>query len=142
MTILGAPVTKSNHQRIFRGKGGRPFVAQSAAYVEWERRAIAQILHVLPPGPPLDEPVSLRATFFRARRTGDLGNYLKALCDVLERAGIVANDRLIMSFDGCRLDYDKDNPRVEFEVTPMPANDVEFKPADLSSLARKTKRRG
>jgi Holliday junction resolvase RusA-like endonuclease len=116
LTILGAPVTKSNSQRIFRGKGGRPHVAQSAAYVAWECSALAQ-LACLPLGPRTTIPVSLRATFYRAKRTGDLGNFLKALCDVIERAGIVENDRLIVSFDGCRLAHDKVRPRVEFEVT-------------------------
>jgi len=121
-TIRGAPVTKSNHQRIFRGKTGRPFVAQSAPYVSWEKSAIEQIMFrkdwrdgIM----PAKAPVWLRATFYRERRTGDLGNYLKALCDVVERAGLVANDRLIECFDGSRIAWDKDNPRVEFELSPF-----------------------
>lgn len=118
LTILGAPVTKSNHQRILRGRGGRPYVAQSAPYVSWEASALAQLRAQLgPPSPATDVPVSLRATFYRERRTGDLGNFLKSLCDVVERAGIVENDRLIVSFDGSRLAHDKARPRVEFEVS-------------------------
>ncbi len=118
LTILGPPITKSNHQRIFRGKGGRPRVAQSAAYVKWETDAIGQLAKQLgPPSPPTNVPVALRAIFYRERRTGDLGNFLKSLCDVIERSGIVENDRLIVSFDGCRLAHDKVRPRVEFELT-------------------------
>jgi len=115
LVIQGAPVTKSNSQRIWRGPGGRPRVVQSAAYVAWEKSALEQ-LACLPPSPATNIPVSLRAIFYRAKRIGDLGNLLKALCDVIERAGIVENDRLIVSFDGSRLAWDKVRPRVEFEL--------------------------
>jgi len=116
LTILGPPVTKSNSQRIFRGRAGRPFVSQSAAYVAWERSALEQLACLLPIAPATTVPVSLKAIFYRERRTGDLGNFLKALCDVIERSGLIENDRLIQSFDGSRLAWDKRNPRVEFEV--------------------------
>lgn len=120
LTIIGAPVTKSNSQRIMRGKAGRPFVSQSAAYVAWERSALEQLACIFGPAfapKATNVPVSLRATFYRARHTGDLGNYLKALCDVIERSGLIENDRLIQSFDGSRLAHDPRNPRVEFEVS-------------------------
>ena len=41
LVIEGAPITKSNSQRIWRcGPGGRPRVVQSAAYVAWEKSAL------------------------------------------------------------------------------------------------------
>lgn len=141
LTILGPPVTKSNHQKIIQVRG-RPMVIQSAPYRKWEKSALEQLARLLPLAPATAAPVSLKAIFYRERRTGDLGNYLKALCDVIERAGLIENDRLIHSFDGSRLAWDKTNPRVEFEVMPMPDETPEFQPADLSSLARRAKRRG
>jgi Holliday junction resolvase RusA-like endonuclease len=127
-TILGAPRTKSNHQRIGRSRNGKPFVMQAKTSVEWEQAAILQLqaqrhraYGAGPDGssPPFRHPLNLRALIYRDRATGDLGNFVKALCDALERAGIVENDRLIAGFDGSRLLVDKANPRVEIELSPM-----------------------
>ena len=42
-TLLGEPRTKKNHQRILRGAGGRPTIAQSKAYVQYERDCLRQL---------------------------------------------------------------------------------------------------
>jgi Holliday junction resolvase RusA-like endonuclease len=132
LTILGRPVTKKNSQRLVRA-GGRPMVLQSRQYLAWEGPAVAQLQaehqsakrwgNGLAPG--LESmPRSLRALVYRDRNVGDLGNYLAAICDVLERAGVVENDRLIQSFDGSRLLIDRKNPRVEIELMALPDLDV------------------
>ena len=36
-TLLGAPRTKKNSQRIFKGRGGQPFLVPSAAYAQYEK---------------------------------------------------------------------------------------------------------
>ncbi len=61
----------------------------------------------------------MNAQIFRERNVGDLGNYLAAICDALESAGVVINDKWIQSFDGSRLSLDRDNPRVEIVLSEM-----------------------
>lgn len=44
-------------------------------------------------------------------------NLEEATADILERAGIIINDRNIVSWDGSRIvGIDKQNPRVEIEI--------------------------
>lgn len=115
-TIDGEPRTKKNHlRRIKRGK--RVFSVQSEAHEKWASYATLQ-LNTQQRGRPLklDYPVSLKATFYRKAETGDLGNYLSAVCDVLQASEVVANDSWIQSFDGSRLEMDPKNPRVELQL--------------------------
>ena len=122
LVITGPPRTKKNHQRIIRVKG-RPVIMQAKTAEGWEASAVAQLRTQRPISrgfwEPATVPVSLRALVYRDRKVGDLGNYLAAVCDALERAGVVENDRLIQSFDGSRLLIDRKNPRVELEITPF-----------------------
>lgn len=62
----------------------------------------------------------MKASFFRERSVGDLVNYLQALADALQEAGVVADDRLIASWDGSRLHKDSARPRIELEIAPLP----------------------
>jgi hypothetical protein len=57
--------------------------------------------------------VNCRAIFYRDAERGDAVGYYQALADALEEAGIVKNDRLIVSWDGSRLSKDAANPRIE-----------------------------
>lgn len=122
--IEGAPRTKKNHQRIIRVKG-RPVIAQAHTADAWERTAVLQLqaqahgfrANMRCSGVPLN----LRALVYRDRAVGDLGNYLAAVCDALERGGVVDNDRWILGFDGSRLLVDRARPRVEIELTPLTA---------------------
>lgn len=41
--LLGAPRTKKNSQRIFKGWGGQPFLVPSAAYAQYEKDCLQQI---------------------------------------------------------------------------------------------------
>ena len=117
-TILGPPRTKKNHQRIGRVRG-RPVIFQARTAEGWEEIAVIQLRAVWKLRPPCPTPVAMRAMVYREKDTGDLGNYLAAICDALERAGIVENDRLIQSFDGSRLRLDRENPRVEIDLEAM-----------------------
>ena len=122
-TILGAPRTKKNHQQIRRTRAGVPFIAQADTASAWEQGAILQLRARWHAG-PLDAPQNLRAHVFRDRDTGDLGNYLAAICDALERSGVLSNDKLIRGFDHSRLYVDRARPRVEIELTPLVEADV------------------
>lgn len=120
LTILGVPRTKKTSQRIARNrKTGAPFVLQSKQSVAWAKTAVWQIANQWRGRKPIASAAWVRATFYRERATGDLVNFLQALADALEAAGVVENDRLITSWDGSRLDKDAARPRVELEIFEM-----------------------
>lgn len=124
LVINGTPRTKKNSPRIVRGKGGRSFIVPSSAAKTWEENAIVQLraqLYHARQREPIATPVNLRALVYRDRAVGDLGNFLAAVCDALERAGVVTNDRLILGFDGSRLRIDRERPRVEIEISALAA---------------------
>ncbi len=118
-TVHGAPRTKKNHTRILRVRG-RVVVAQAESHEAWANAAILQLRarsHGLPEW--VRGPVNLRALIYRERDTGDLGNYLAAVCDALQEAGVVQNDREVRGFDGSRLLKDAKSPRIEITLTPL-----------------------
>lgn len=138
LVIEGPPRTKKNSQRILRGRGGRPFVAQAKTAVAWENSAILQLrsqLHRVPSNDPsgrvvllpyFSDAVNLRALIYRDRAgRADLLNYLAAVSDALEGAGVVADDMLVLGVDGSRLFVDRKRPRVEIEITPLGGVELE-----------------
>jgi len=137
--ILGAPATKKNHSRIFRNqRTGKPFVVPSEQAMAWAKSAEYQLRAQDRQSRPNDKPVNVRATIYRARRTGDLNNFLAAIADSLEAAGVVVNDRLIEGWDGSRLRHDKVRPRVELEIVDMAFVDGErVEDIDLGGGKRK-----
>jgi len=122
MTIFGAPRTKKNSQRLVKVKG-RWLPLPSKPYARWLKAAIPQarvqwfpICHE-----PLRRPCAIVATFYRARRTGDLNNFFAALADMLQEAGVVEDDKFITCWDGSKLDADPKRPRIELLITPLEA---------------------
>lgn len=111
ITIPITPVTKKNHQQIMRSsKTGKPFVMPSAEYRQYEaqavwhckRAAISAGVHK-----PIDTPCEVRCLFYMpSRRRVDLTNLLAD-----------DNSQIIVSHDGSRVLYDKDNPRTEVSIT-------------------------
>lgn len=125
-TIEGPPRTKKNSMRIVKS-GTRSRLIQSRAAMKWEDDALLQLrsqLHRAPSDLPVVVlpyycgPVSMAATVYRDRAVGDLLNFLSAISDALERAGVVSDDKLIVSVDGSRLALDRKRPRVEIELLP------------------------
>ena len=118
-TLLGAPRTKKNSQRIFKGRGGQPFLVPSAAYAQYEKDCLRQ-LH--PPSRPLAGPVNVRCLYYMpTRRRVDLTNLLEATDDILVKAGVIADDcaAVVAAHDGSRVLLDRQRPRVEIEITEM-----------------------
>ena len=134
-TILGPPATKKTSQRIVRNKRtGRMWVRPSERTDNWTASAVAQLKRQYGHGQryvgvdrrrgivtfgtgAIITPVNVRALVYRAANRGDLVNYLQAIADALEAAGVVENDRLIVSWDGSRLLLDRKRPRVELELS-------------------------
>ena len=113
--------TKKNSPRIVR-QGGRPILLPSKAYIEFEK-------HCKPFLKPLkiDKAVNLKCLFYmKTRRKVDLPNLLNSICDVLVKYQVITDDNkeIVAAFDGSRVLYDKNNPRIEIEITEMGVNSI------------------
>ena len=138
VTVSGAPRTKENHGSIYRSGGkkdGRIRVVPSKPWTDWcataeimvNGRTIRRLLGtgVLAsfkdgrgrPWEPLGRTINVQATFYRDAASGDAVGYYQGLADLLEKRGILTNDRLIVSWDGSRLAKDAENPRTEIVLT-------------------------
>jgi Holliday junction resolvase RusA-like endonuclease len=119
-TIPLFPVTKKNHQQIRRNhKTGKPFIAQSEQYIQYENDCCKLITGAY--RKKIDYPVNLAAVFFMptARRV-DLVNLIEALQDILVKAGVLADDnsQIVVSTDGSKVLIDRQRPRTEVNITP------------------------
>lgn len=119
-TIPLPPISKKNSQRILQNRAtSRPFIAPSAKYKEYERAAAWYI----PKAVTFSEPVNVRTVFYMpTRRRVDLTNLEEAAHDVMVTCGLLADDNrdVIAATDGSRVYYDKENPRTEVEIAPLP----------------------
>jgi len=115
---------------------GKRFITSSGVATSWASNAIAElrqqtasvqtsIYRVKVKGRTVLKraawvtPVHVKALFYRDADRGDLCGYQQAGGDALEAAGVVSNDKIIDSWDGSRRLIDRQNPRVEIEVSPM-----------------------
>ena len=73
----------------------------------------------IPKGKTINTPVNVQAVFYMdSRRRVDLPNLQNALLDALVNAGLLADDNsnIVVSMDGSRVLYDKENPRTEVTI--------------------------
>lgn len=118
-TLKGPPRTKKNHQRILKNRSGRPFVAPSKEFVDYQELCLRQIKT---PQRAVSESVNVKAVYYMPNhRRVDLVNLLEATCDILVKAGVLDDDRatIVAAHDGSRVLLDRQNPRVEIEITRM-----------------------
>lgn len=116
-TIPVPPVTKKNSQRIIVA-GGRPRIIPSKAFVDYEIEASYYLKRIK----RITGMVNLKCVYYMpTRRKVDLVNLLEATCDLLVTCGILEDDncQIVVSHDGSRVLYDKDNPRTEVEITAV-----------------------
>ena len=115
-TIKVAPATKKNSMQVsFKNHT----VRQSKPYLQYEKDCLKVItgtykLHI-------EKPVNIKALYFMpTHRRVDLTNLNSALHDVLVKAGVLLDDncKIVVSTDGSRVLYDKENPRTEVTITP------------------------
>ena len=118
-TVKLPPISKKNSQQILTNRAtGRPFIMPSKAYKEYEKNAQWFLKPI--PKKPIDIAVNVKCIFYMpTRRRVDLTNLLEAIDDIMVKSGILADDNynIIASHDGSRVEYDKDNPRTEIEIT-------------------------
>lgn len=115
LTIHGAPRSKKNSGCIVYS-GQRPHLLPSAAYEKYETAALWQIRR---PREPISRPANVKCVYYMPTcRRVDLVNLLEATCDILVKAGVLADDNsnIVAGHDGSKVDYDRANPRVEIEI--------------------------
>jgi Holliday junction resolvase RusA-like endonuclease len=116
LTLFGDPRTKKNSQRILRA-GNRSFIAPSSAYARYEKDCG---WFLKGKGLGIDYPVNVKCVYYmKTHRKVDLGNLLAATCDILVKYGVLKDDcvDIVKTHDGSEVRYDKENPRVEIEIT-------------------------
>lgn len=114
-TIPLNPVTKKNHGQIIR-VNGKPMIIPSKQYLAYEKDCAFFLSRI----EMITEPVNVKALYYmQTKRRVDLCNLHEALCDVLVKHHIIADDNssIVAAMDGSRVLYDKENPRTEIEIT-------------------------
>lgn len=94
-------------------------VIPSAKYKKYEKDC-GQYIPSL--AEPINDPVNLCCTYYMpTRRRVDLVNLEEATCDILVKYGVLADDNsnIVVSMNGSRVFYSKDNPRTEITITPI-----------------------
>lgn len=126
ITVPLAPVTKKNSMRIVRNrKTGKRRIMPSQQSMDYEAEALWHCKRARVQR-PIDEPVEVKCLFYMpTRRRVDLTNLLESIDDVMVRAGVLKDDHsgIIVSHDGSRVLYDKDNPRTEVFIREMEGAD-------------------
>ena len=119
--IYGSPVTKKNSSQILvNNNTGKRFVAPSKAYHEYEKTAGDYLVPL--PSKPIDSRVNVKCVYYMpTKRRVDLANLISATCDILTHYGVLDDDNsnIVVSHDGSRVRYDKDNPRAEITITEV-----------------------
>lgn len=126
LTLQGRPTTKKNSPRVVR-MGGFTKVLPSKAYEDYEKGCLWQLMRYKHQS--FSTPVHLKCLYYMPdkRAYPDLQGLLQATADILEKARIIENDRLIVIHDGSRIaGLDKNNPRVEIEIMEMPEDDISY----------------
>ena len=124
-TIPVEPKTKKNHQTIsVNPRTGKYFVTPSSQYKKY-KLDVGYFLRGK--GNKIDYPVNIQAIYYvGTRRKVDIANLNSCLHDVLVDYEVLEDDnaRIIVSTDGSRVRYDKDNPRTEVTITPASEEDI------------------
>jgi Holliday junction resolvase RusA-like endonuclease len=112
------PTTKKNSSNIVTNwKKKQRFVVPSKKYSKYENEC-GKYLNPL----GIDYPINVKAIYYRKTRgTVDLINLHAALHDMLVKHKVIKDDniRVIVSTDGSRVRYDKEDPRAEIWIEPI-----------------------
>ena len=120
ITIPLIPRSKKNNQQLIRNqKTKKMMLIQSEQYLQYEKEC-SYFLSKYKTN--IDYPINLKCIFYvRDNRRRDLANYLEAIQDILVKYEVLKDDNynIVYSLDGTRMYVDKENPRVEIEITKI-----------------------
>lgn len=114
--------TKKNHGQIVHTKTGRHIMLPSPQYKEFEKDVIQYVEAEFGNIEPIDFKCNLKCIFYKDRNyQSDLVGYLQAIQDALVKAGVLKDDHtnIVNTVNGSEVRYDKENPRIEVEITPL-----------------------
>ncbi len=122
-TILGNPISSKNSIRSGITKAGRNYTYVKSNIKDYRDNALVQLneqrltIYGMPIL-PITEFVQASFIFYcKDARKRDLVNLIQCPCDLLQQAGIILNDYLIINLDGSKIaGIDKDNPRTEIFI--------------------------
>lgn len=100
-------------------RGKSPILLPSKAFVAYEAECLKQLKSCTE---RYEGAVEIKAEYWLPDKKWypDLVNLLSATHDILEKAGVIDNDRNIISVDGSRImGLDKANPRAEITIVPL-----------------------
>lgn len=126
LVLPSAPRTKKTSNRHFEigrrctlcKRGQHTKTMPSEAWQDWCDRLVPMIKAALPENwAPIDYAVNCAALFYQDVDRADACGLYQGLADVLQHAGVVANDRWIKTWDGSLPLRDAANPRVELVLT-------------------------
>lgn len=120
--INGRPITKKNSmQKTRRG------LVQSSAYRDYELSALWQLKRQRKPPEPIIRPVELYVSYYMPNKRSwpDLIGLIQATADILEKARILDNDRLVVQISSQSgiWGIDKTNPRTFINVREITDKD-------------------
>jgi Holliday junction resolvase RusA-like endonuclease len=127
--LPGRPITKKNSQQIiYNRRTKKRQVIQSEYYRNYEEACLWYLkkYRVKYPG-----PVQVTARYWMPNRRSwpDLLGLEQATADILEAAGVIKNDRDIVSWDGSRIiGVDKKNPRTEITIREISEEGIKGDP--------------
>ena len=114
------PRSKKNSQQIIiNPRTKRPMIIQSKLYVNFEREC-SKFLKEYKSN--IDYSINLKIEFYVPdKRKRDIANYIEAIQDILVKYEVLRDDNynIVYSLDGTRMYIDKENPRVEIEITKL-----------------------
>jgi Holliday junction resolvase RusA-like endonuclease len=122
LVIQGNLQSKANSRRAISirskttGRHQSRFIKSKAA-LDYQEDALWQLAPQLRGHKPFSGDVGLRVTVYYRSKRNDLD--ISLLMDILEKAGIILNDRLVREFYA-RKEWDKINPRLDVVIYEVP----------------------
>ena len=112
------PRSKKNSQDIvFNKRTGHRMIIQNKRYTDFEKDCKQYIPKL---EKPIDFPINLKCDFYVCdARKRDIANYIEAIQDILVKYNLLEDDNynIVASLDGCSMQIDRENPRIEIEIT-------------------------
>lgn len=116
-TIYLIPRSKKNSMQIVY-KNKKPIIIPSRVYKQYEK----DCAYFIPKIDTIDYPVNIKALYYmNTHRKVDKTNLESALLDILVKYNIIKDDNsnIVVSTDGSRVLYDKENPRTEVYIEKL-----------------------
>ena len=126
--VKGNPITKKNSSRIIKNKN-RMMIIPSKQYKDYEKNFIQECIASGFWNRHINTPYNFEYHYYmETKRKVDLTNLISATDDCLQAAGVIDDDdcTIVHSHDGCRVFYDKENPRTEIFISDINEDEIIF----------------